>query len=366
MNRRDGGWDQNVWLGISKKESKKDPKEAWNRLPPLLKAALVWAFLKNGPNTVRDLARLHDGLCFGARGPISLAVREEPRWMAENLLRLLPTLSASQAEAAISIFMSPMKPGSVKNRRLKEGEKSSKQDTWGMARRGEEGLQPFEAEDYQRWLPIAPPNREDFIIWLHEALDFYNLYEKQRQRSIRKNDQNIPTPPIPNGLYENGRRFPVDMGEWWLVKQLIDSNSGLQWGYQLWRTNGTLAKSQYMIYNNELQRGAYPNGGLLASRADRNAFIGGPGRGLKNFKTMINDALDALVQVSADMHVKALVCDLDMAELRRRAIGAIPFLLGNWWKGIGPTFRSRQLRAVLRNPGKAHYSVQEFVIKLSN
>lgn len=359
MGRREGGWDQKIWLGNFKSE--KEHRGAWNRLPPLLKTALVWAFLKNGPNEAEDLARLHDGLCYGERGPIALAEREEPRWMAENLGRLLPTLSWEQVHAAVAIFMFPKKPISIKNRRLKSAEDTNKEDTWGSARKGEKNLRPEEAEQYRRWLLDPIPNREDFLIWLLRSWDEHLTYQRQQQRTARKADPDFPPLPDPNGVYEEGRKFPVDMGEWWLQKQLFDKREGLLWGYRLWRTNGILPKSSYKTYSMELQRGVYPNGGLLCVRpSGPNAFIGGPGRGLSNFNALIQDALNAIFKGSQDQHVEALMKGLDVDAIQKHALGRIPYLLAGWWKRASTKFQTRQFGMVVR---KSKFTTQSSVTR---
>jgi hypothetical protein len=361
VNRKQGGWDQQDWLGYPKE----DPAGAWRRLPALLQAALVWSFLKNGPGSVEDLARLHDGLCFGERGPIALAEREEPRWMTEALKRLLPTLSWAQVDTAVSIFLGSTNPRSVKNRRLKAGESSDKEDTWGMARKGEEGLQPFEAADYQRWLPPVLPTRSDFVVWLFAAWDFHLYYRRKQRREARKADPDFPPLPDPNGVYEDGLKFPVDMGEWWLQKNLFDRKEGLMWGYRLWRTNGALAVDSYKVYTKELQRGVYPNGGLLCVRpAGPNTYVGGTPAGLKDFNAMIRAALDEMGSPTPGIHLQALLKDLNLDELRRIAMGTIPFLLARWWRRVGPGYRGRQLR--VRHLGMAKAITHEIPEKVSN
>ncbi len=71
MARKTGEWNQNDWLG--QEGIRGHSAAAWERLPAILQAALVWVFLKAGPNTPEDLIRLHDGFCFGERGPIACA-----------------------------------------------------------------------------------------------------------------------------------------------------------------------------------------------------------------------------------------------------------------------------------------------------
>ncbi len=302
MNRRVGEWDQDKWLNEAM-----DPgtsSGAWQRVPEILQAALTWSFLKNGPSTPEDLARLHEGLCFGERGPIALAVREEPRWMAINLRRILPSLSWIQIETAIAIFLAPMNPRSVKNRRLKVSEDGDS-DTWGMANKGERALRGGEIAEYQRWLPSPLPNRREFLLWLHAECRFH---EKRLECLRMEADPASPLISDTSGIGEQGRIFPVDMGDWWIQKQLFDHVDGIQWGYRLWRTGGTVPASLESVQIGELQRGFYPNGGLLAVRpGGADAFIGGKKHGLKSFHVMVRHALDALDRFDEDPHIETLI-----------------------------------------------------------
>ncbi len=301
MNRRAGGWDQDRWGGDGS-----DPAAstaAWDRLPPVLKGALVWVFLRGGPSTPEDLVRLHDGLAYGERGPIALAVREEPRWMAEQLKRLMPTLSWVQVETAVSIFMAPMTARSVKNRRLRMNETGNDPDTWQAARKGESRLRQAEALDYLQWIPSPLPDRRDFLLWLHAAKDGRARWLVQQAR-----DSGFPTLPSPNGTDMTGRIFPVDLGIWMLQKQLFDDQGGLQWGYGLWRTAGAAPDTSGAIQMSNLRVARHPRCGLVVARpGGQDAFIGGRKKGLKDFDLMISQALMSLDDFDSDMHIAALI-----------------------------------------------------------
>jgi len=308
MNRRIGGWDQEEWLNEAMKPGVS--AGAWQRLPAVLQAALTWSFLKNGPNTAEDLARLHEGLCFGERGPIALAVREEPRWMAANLRRLLPGLSWIQVETAVAIFLAPMNPRAVKNRRLKVGE-GGEADTWGVARKGERALRGPEVEDYQRWLPSPLPGRREFLLWLHAAKRSCDNFAKMAPQKTETSSSG-PMPADFGGSAEHGRIFPVDLGAWWLQKHLFDHADGVRWGYCLWRIRGTVLSNLDTIKSCELQRGMHPNGGLMMVRpGGPGAFIGGAKHGLKDFGAMIRQALEALGRFDEDPQIGNLIYGLE-------------------------------------------------------
>lgn len=301
MSRRAGGWDQNQWCGNGSNPAAS--AGAWDRLPPILKAAMVWAFLRGGPSTPGDLVRLNEGLAYGERGPISLAVREEPRWMAEHLHRVLTTLSWVQVEAAVSIFLAPMDSRSVKNRRLRVNEKGDEADTWQVARKGEDLLRPAEAADYQRWIPSPLPAQREFLLWLHMVKDSHERWSAQQTK-----DFGFPPMPNPNGTDVPGRIFPIDLGGWLLQKQVFDHLHGIQWGYGLWRAMGITPSCPEQVGLSDIQAASHPGGGLVVARpGGQDAFIGGPKHGLKDFNQMILQALDSLDDFDHDMHIEALI-----------------------------------------------------------
>ncbi len=347
MNRKLGGWNQQDWFG----RPKEDPAGAWGRLPAVLQAALVWSFLKNGPSTVEDLARLHDGLSYGERGPIALAVHEEARWMGIALQRLFSELFKGQCDAAIGIYLGFTHKRSARNKRLKESESDY---TWGMAKKGEEGLRPDEMLDYQQWIQAEIPGKIEFIAWLYTCWVDSIKYKIEQRRTARKSDPDFPPLPDPNGVYEKGLKFSVDMGEWWLQKHLFDGEKGLMWGYMLWRTNGDIAVDPYTVYTRELQRGINPNGGLLCVRpAGPNSYIGGDQGGLKDFNAMIRAAIDELEAPTPSLHIKVLLRDLNLEDLQRIGIGPIRFMLAAWWRLARLPYQGRSLRVKLRGKGKA-------------
>ena len=344
MNRKHGGWDQRDWLG----ESMDNPVGAWERMPAILRAALVWSFLRNGPSTAEDLARLHDGFTYGEKGAIALAVHEEARWMGVALKRLFPKLYKAQADVAIGLFMGFRNSRSATNKRRREGENDY---TWGMARRGEEGLRPEEKQDYELWLQYELPDSRDFIIWLYSCWAHSVRYQIEQRRKARIADPDFPPLPDPNGEYENGLRFPFDMGQWLLQKHLFDGENGLMWGYLLWRTNGAIPEDPYKVHTRELQRGVHPNGGLHQTRHARpSAYIGGDPGGLKDFCTMIRAAIEELKAPAPGFYIKGLIQGLNLEGLQRAGIGPIPFLLACWWRRVRPRYKKHHLR--IRHLGK--------------
>jgi len=301
MGRNAGGWNWKGWLGQAGIGG--HSAGAWDRLPAILQAALVWVFLKTGPSAPEDLVRLHDGFCFGERGPIALAIREEPRWMCENLRRVLPTMSWAQAEAAVAVFLAPMIPRSVKNRRLKAAEDGEKGETWGMARRGEALLRGEEAAAFQQWLPAHPLGKAEYLLWLHATWRRHEEALRNRGEEPSSRD-----PHDQGSLCGTGRLFPLDLGEWWVQKHLFDRAEGIQWGYALWRTAGVMPSDFEHLQVNDLRRSLGPNGGLLVCRAAcDNAFIGGVRNGLKDIPKMVRQALDDLDRFDEDPHIEALI-----------------------------------------------------------
>lgn len=345
MNRKHGGWDQRDWLG----QSMDNAVGAWERMPALLRAALVWSFLRNGPSTAEDLARLHDGFTYGEKGPIALAVHEEARWMGVALKRLFPKLFKGQADVAIGLFMGFRNSESAKKKRLRENESDF---TWGMARRGEDGLRLEEKEDYELWLQSELPDSKDFIAWLYACRRDSIRYQIEQRRKARIADPDFSPLPDPNGEYENGLRFPFDMGQWLLQKHLFDGESGLMWGYLLWRTNGAIPADPYQVYTRELQRDVNPNGGLHQSRHARpSAYIGGDPGGLKDFPAMIRAAIQELEAPEPGFYIKELLQGLNLEDLQRAGIGPIPFMLARWRRRVRPRFQGHNLR--ISHLGKA-------------
>lgn len=338
MNRKLDGWDQRDWLGYPKE----DPAGAWGRLPAILRAALVWSFLRNGPSTVEDLARLHDGFTYGEKGPIALAVHEEARWMSVALRRLFPNLFKGQADVAIGIYLGFTNSRSATNKRRREGENNY---TWGMARQGEEGLRPEEKLDYELWLQPQLADAIDFIIWMYSSWSYSIRYQVELRRKARMADPDFPPLPDPNGEYEDGLKFPFDMGEWLLQKRLFDGEKGLMWGYLLWRTNGAIPVDPYKVYTKELRRGVHPNGGLHRTRHARpSAYIGGDQGGLKDFNAMIRAAIEELEATAPSLQIKELIQGLTLEDLQRAGIGPIRFMLVRWWRRVRPLYQGHNLR----------------------
>lgn len=211
----------------------------WESIPPSFQLALVWAFLRCGPSSAKDLVFLRGACRYQQLSHLEVLMQEEPRWMMESLLRCWPLLAERRIVEGVAFFLSQRTPASqehqIDQREIKP------QESWRIAFHDiTHGLEQG-SEDAKRYLNEALPQFSDFIAWTYEVLVWWMINEIQVTAQYLFTGDPFYLDTLPALPYSfQGRVIPMDMGEWCVEKKLFpptqpESRAPLRWAYQGYR-----------------------------------------------------------------------------------------------------------------------------------
>jgi len=250
----------------------------WEAIPSSFQLALVWAFLRCGPSTAKDLVFLRGACRYQQLSHLEILMQEEPRWMMESLLRCWPLLAERRVVEGVAYFLSQRTPASqehqIDQREIKP------QEPWRIAFHDiTYGLEQG-SEDAKRYLTEALPQFSDFIAWTYEILVWWMIVEIQFSVQYQQSGNSIYLEGIdPLPMSFQGRVFPMDMGEWCVEKKLrhpmqSGSSSPLRWSYQGYRFPIGSTYSPYRLPLEDLADHCYGGAGAQVLIEAPYAFIG--------------------------------------------------------------------------------------------